>query len=142
MGAQVPAEQLLFTAAQLAARTHTKVEASHSSYREGRGNTTAPLDSDFAYHRKSIMGSWVRTITTPFRKMLNSPQREQQGNKKASRHRRHQSSSGIVAPGDAVVDRTTTSSQLYGEVMACTYEDVQVMWSMLDKARICGAAAS
>ena len=33
-------------------------------------------------------------------------------------------------------------SQLYGEVMACTYEDVQVMWSMLDKARICSAAAS
>jgi hypothetical protein len=33
-------------------------------------------------------------------------------------------------------------SQLYGEVMACTYEDVQVMWSMLDKARICSTAAS
>ena len=33
-------------------------------------------------------------------------------------------------------------SQLYGEVMACTYEDVQVMWSMLDKARICSGAAS
>jgi hypothetical protein len=31
-------------------------------------------------------------------------------------------------------------SQLYGEVMACTYEDVQVMWSMLDKARICSAS--
>jgi hypothetical protein len=27
-------------------------------------------------------------------------------------------------------------------VMACTYEDVQVMWSMLDKARICSAAAA
>jgi hypothetical protein len=33
------------------------------------------------------MGSWVRTITTPFRKMLN-PQREEHGGKKASsRHR-------------------------------------------------------
>ncbi|GJM94536.1 hypothetical protein PR202_ga11188 [Eleusine coracana subsp. coracana] len=88
------------------------------------------------------MGSWVRTITTPFRKMLN-PQREQQqhGGKKASRHRR-QSSSGIIsAPGGGDLERTT-SSQLYGEVMACTYEDVQVMWSMLDKARICSAAAS
>ena len=27
-------------------------------------------------------------------------------------------------------------STLHGEVMACAYEDVQVMWSMLDKARI------
>jgi hypothetical protein len=33
-------------------------------------------------------------------------------------------------------------SQLYGEVMACTYEDVQVMWTMLDKARTCAAAAA
>ncbi|TVU17952.1 hypothetical protein EJB05_34014 [Eragrostis curvula] len=80
------------------------------------------------------MGSWVRTITTPFRKMLN-PQREQHG-KKGSRHRRQ--SSGIPV-GDL---ERTTSSQLYGEVMACTYEDVQVMWNMLDKARICSAAAS
>jgi hypothetical protein len=35
------------------------------------------------------MGSWLRTITTPFRKMLNPQQREQHGGKKASsRHRR------------------------------------------------------
>jgi len=33
-------------------------------------------------------------------------------------------------------------AKLHGEVMACAYEDVQVMWSMLDKARICSAAAS
>jgi hypothetical protein len=32
------------------------------------------------------------------------------------------------------------ATQLYGEVMACTYEDVQVMWSMLDKARISAAS--
>jgi hypothetical protein len=27
-------------------------------------------------------------------------------------------------------------AKLHGEVMACAYEDVQVMWSMLDRARI------
>lgn len=27
-------------------------------------------------------------------------------------------------------------AKLHGEVMACAYEDVQVMWSMLDQARI------
>ncbi|XP_062181131.1 uncharacterized protein LOC133885432 [Phragmites australis] len=79
------------------------------------------------------MGSWVRTITSPFRKMLN-PQREQHGKKTRHRHQ----SSALVPGGDAA----ERSSQLYGEVMACTYEDVQVMWSMLDKARISSAAAS
>ncbi|TKW24520.1 hypothetical protein SEVIR_3G055900v4 [Setaria viridis] len=83
------------------------------------------------------MGSWVRTITTPFRKMLN-PQRD---GKKTPRHHHHhqqqqQSPSAMEHSGE--MER----SQLYGEVMACTYEDVQVMWSMLDKARICSAAAS
>ncbi|KAL6594664.1 hypothetical protein ACP70R_041231 [Stipagrostis hirtigluma subsp. patula] len=81
------------------------------------------------------MGSWVRTITTPFRKMLN-PQREQHGKK----GRRHHQSSAMVHGGDEA--ERYSSSQLYGEVMACTYEDVQVMWNMLDKARICSATAS
>ncbi|CAN6326628.1 unnamed protein product [Urochloa humidicola] len=76
------------------------------------------------------MGSWVRTITTPFRKMLN-PQRD------GKRHHQQQSPSAMEHSGE-MMER----SQLYGEVMACTYEDVQVMWSMLDKARICSAAAS
>lgn len=52
-------------------------------------------------------------------------------------------SSRSIDPGIPGGDlEKTTSSQLYGEVMACTYEDVQVMWSMLDKARICSAATS
>jgi hypothetical protein len=38
------------------------------------------------------------------------------------------------------LEKTTTSSQLYGEVMACTFQDVQVMWSVLDKARISAAS--
>ncbi|KAG2624497.1 uncharacterized protein LOC120701209 [Panicum virgatum] len=79
------------------------------------------------------MGSWVRTITTPFRKMLN-PQRD---GKKTPRHHHPQSPSSAMEHSGEM-----ERSQLYGEVMACTYEDVQVMWSMLDKARICSAAAS
>lgn len=36
-------------------------------------------------------------------------------------------------------DKRMMDLQLEGEVMACAYEDVQVMWSILDKskARIC-----
>uniref|UniRef100_A0A0A9BX67 Uncharacterized protein n=1 Tax=Arundo donax TaxID=35708 RepID=A0A0A9BX67_ARUDO len=70
------------------------------------------------------MGSWVRTITTPFRKACTifGPQRD--GKKP------QQSNSAMVQHGDA------ERAKLHGEVMACAYEDVQVMWSMLDQARI------
>ncbi|KAJ1261530.1 hypothetical protein BS78_09G036700 [Paspalum vaginatum] len=94
-------------------------------------------------YQQTSMGSWVRTITTPFRKMLN-PQRD--GKKTPRHHHNHHqqqspssSSSATEEQHSGEMERT---SQLYGEVMACTYEDVQVMWSMLDKARICSAAAS
>lgn len=33
-------------------------------------------------------------------------------------------------------------AKLHGEVMACAYDDVQVMWSMLDQARIRDLSAS
>jgi hypothetical protein len=46
----------------------------------------------------------------------------------------------MAAHGGDPEKTTTSSSQLYGEVMACTYEDVQVMWSMLDKASISAAS--
>jgi hypothetical protein len=47
----------------------------------------------------------------------------------------------VAAHGGGDLEPATSSStQLYGEVMACTYEDVQVMWSMLDKARISAAS--
>ncbi|CAL9048918.1 unnamed protein product [Musa banksii] len=61
------------------------------------------------------MGSWVRTITTPFRKActLISPPRDKK-------------------PQTAGHDRHRTA--LHGEVMACAYHDVQVMWSILDKS--------
>ncbi|WOL03229.1 hypothetical protein Cni_G11949 [Canna indica] len=68
------------------------------------------------------MGSnWViRTITTPFRKactLINLPRDDQ---KKPP-----------AAPGG--VDERDRMA-LHSEVMACSYHDVQVMWSILDKA--------
>ncbi|RZR76320.1 hypothetical protein BHM03_00001005 [Ensete ventricosum] len=62
------------------------------------------------------MGSWFGSITS-LRKactMFNSSPREK---KPPTGHDR----SSIV--------------KLHGEVMACTYEDVRVMWSILDKSR-------
>ncbi|KAF0916985.1 hypothetical protein E2562_015150 [Oryza meyeriana var. granulata] len=76
-----------------------------------------------------MAGSWVRTITSPFRKACNifgaPPHKDGK--------RPEQPNSGMMVQ-HVVVD--TERSKLHGEVMACAYEDVQVMWDMLDKARI------
>ncbi|XP_040380533.1 uncharacterized protein LOC121054551 [Oryza brachyantha] len=113
------------------------------------------------------MGSWVRTITSPFRKartILNqqgggggnsgsitaggSDEHRHHRPKKQRRHSSSLSSSGTpsataAGSGDVEVVEVARSSQLYGDVMACAYEDVQVMWSMLDnKARLCTTAAA
>ncbi|BAF16503.1 probable glycosidase CRH2 [Oryza sativa Japonica Group] len=116
------------------------------------------------------MGSWVRTITSPFRKartILNQQATNTSGSidehhhrHRAKKPRRHSSSSSAAGtPSSSSSSSTTTatrtggdveeevvmrrSSQLYGDVMACAYEDVQVMWSMLDnKSRLCAAAAA
>ncbi|KAE8807251.1 hypothetical protein D1007_16478 [Hordeum vulgare] len=106
------------------------------------------------------MGSWKRTITSPFRKACTilSPQNggsrsdDQHGGsvndgKKTPRTRHHLKRSGAagaaaMAQGE-VVESPSTTAQLYGDVMACAYEDVQVMWSMLDnKAKVVDTAAS
>jgi len=71
------------------------------------------------------MGSWVRTITTPFRKACNVLAPQKDGKKL-----QEPNSSAMVEHVDA------ERAKLHGEVMACAYEDVQVMWSMLDQARI------
>ncbi|CAJ1940656.1 unnamed protein product [Sphenostylis stenocarpa] len=64
------------------------------------------------------MASWKKTITTPFKKACTffnqQPPRDQ---KKSQTEQERQ-----------VMD-------LHGEVMACGYEDVQVMWSILDKSK-------
>uniref|UniRef100_A0A7N0SXJ8 Uncharacterized protein n=1 Tax=Kalanchoe fedtschenkoi TaxID=63787 RepID=A0A7N0SXJ8_KALFE len=75
------------------------------------------------------MVSWVRTITSPFRKACTffTPQQHPPRDKKSQ-------------PGgydNRIMD-------LHGEVMACAYEDVQVMWSILDKSnsRACSINSS
>ncbi|EEE62258.1 hypothetical protein OsJ_17045 [Oryza sativa Japonica Group] len=98
------------------------------------------------------MGSWVRTITSPFRKartILNQQATNTSGSidehhhrHRAKKPRRHSSSSSAAGtPSSSSSSSTTTatrtggdveeevvmrrSSQLYGDVMACAYEDVQ-----------------
>ncbi|KAK9287962.1 hypothetical protein L1049_016407 [Liquidambar formosana] len=63
------------------------------------------------------MASWVRTITSPFRKACTFFNHQPRDHKK--------SQSGHENRG----------MDLQGEVMACGYEDVQVMWSILDKSK-------
>ncbi|KAF8724289.1 hypothetical protein HU200_021318 [Digitaria exilis] len=83
------------------------------------------------------MGSWVRTITTPFRKACTIfvPQKDgkkpQQPNSGQCIHPQY------IRPIHSMVEHVEAErAKLHGEVMACAYEDVQVMWSMLDQARI------
>ncbi|KAK4745577.1 hypothetical protein SAY87_011889 [Trapa incisa] len=63
------------------------------------------------------MASWKKTITSPFRKACTFFNQPQQREKKPQQEREN----SVLA--------------LQGEVMACGYEDVQVMWSILDKSK-------
>ncbi|XP_020548778.1 uncharacterized protein LOC105160060 [Sesamum indicum] len=67
------------------------------------------------------MASWVRTITSPFRKACTFFNHN---------HHHHRDTKKSQQGGQErrVMD-------LHGEVMACAYEDVQVMWSILDKSK-------
>ncbi|KAL9668697.1 hypothetical protein QQ045_008555 [Rhodiola kirilowii] len=73
------------------------------------------------------MVSWVRTITSPFRKACTffNTQQNQSRDKKSQ-------------PGAYDNNRIM---DLHGEVMACAYEDVQVMWSILDKSNSSAACS-
>ncbi|KAK4266027.1 hypothetical protein QN277_027002 [Acacia crassicarpa] len=65
------------------------------------------------------MASWKKTITTPFKKARTffnqQPPRE--------------------SPRKSQSEQENRGMDLHGEVMACGYEDVQVMWSILDKSK-------
>ncbi|ERN02054.1 uncharacterized protein LOC18430155 [Amborella trichopoda] len=67
------------------------------------------------------MASWVHSITSPLKKACTflSPTKHKKTQTERGRH----------------------DNDLHGEVMACAYEDVQVMWSMLHhhntKPRLC-----
>ncbi|KAF9591696.1 hypothetical protein IFM89_005687 [Coptis chinensis] len=65
------------------------------------------------------MASWVRSITTPFRKARTFFNQNQTGDNKSQQEDDHDK---------RVID-------LHGEVMACAYQDVQVMWSILDNSK-------
>ncbi|KAK6125197.1 hypothetical protein DH2020_041063 [Rehmannia glutinosa] len=67
------------------------------------------------------MASWVRTITSPFRKACTFFNHQ-------NHHRDKKSQQGAGGQEQRIMD-------LHGEVMACAYEDVQVMWSILDKSK-------
>ncbi|XP_030975169.1 uncharacterized protein LOC126688777 [Quercus robur] len=64
------------------------------------------------------MTSWKKTITTPFKKACTFFNQQPSRDPKKSQ------------PG-----QENRAMDLHGEVMACAYEDVQVMWSILDKSK-------
>ncbi|KAE9601551.1 hypothetical protein Lal_00040729 [Lupinus albus] len=68
------------------------------------------------------MASWKKTITTPFKKVStlfnHQPPRDSNNSNKKTQ-----------------TEQENHVMDLQGEVMACGYEDVQVMWSMLDKSK-------
>ncbi|KAF4349390.1 hypothetical protein CsatB_007896 [Cannabis sativa] len=73
------------------------------------------------------MASWKKTIASPFKKACtffnNQPQQSRDPNHKKSHHH------------DQLQENENSARNLHGEVMACGYEDVQVMWSILDKSK-------
>ncbi|XVF38992.1 hypothetical protein REPUB_Repub20aG0150600 [Reevesia pubescens] len=64
------------------------------------------------------MASWKKTITSPFKKACTFFHQQP---KDIKSQREHENRVMVMA--------------LQGEVMACAYEDVQVMWSILDKSK-------
>ncbi|XP_042451083.1 uncharacterized protein LOC122035959 [Zingiber officinale] len=73
------------------------------------------------------MGSWVRTITTPFRKACTcTPINPPPDQKKPQ--------PGFQSVHTEAAHERYGMTVLHGEVMACSYEDVKVMWSILDKS--------
>ncbi|KAI9194749.1 hypothetical protein LWI28_008897 [Acer negundo] len=70
------------------------------------------------------MASWKKTITTPFRKACTFFNNQQPS-----------SSSSRDIKKSQPEQYDNRAMDLHGEVMACGYEDVQVMWSILDKSK-------
>lgn len=68
--------------------------------------------------RSKMATSWVKTITSPFKKACTFLNHQPPRDKKSKQGNENRG-----------------MEHLHGEVMACAYEDVQVMWSMLDKSK-------
>ncbi|XP_061338160.1 uncharacterized protein LOC133285028 isoform X2 [Gastrolobium bilobum] len=64
------------------------------------------------------MASWKKTITSPFKKACTFFNQQPPRDDKKSQ-----------------TEQENRVMDLHGEVMACGYEDVQVMWSILDKSK-------
>ncbi|KAJ8766370.1 hypothetical protein K2173_022429 [Erythroxylum novogranatense] len=73
------------------------------------------------------MASWKKTITSPFRKACTFFNQQQQ----PCRDKKSELQGNEMRAMD-----------LHGEVMACAYEDVHIMWSILDKAKSATAVSS
>ncbi|XP_062105105.1 uncharacterized protein LOC133816819 [Humulus lupulus] len=69
------------------------------------------------------MASWKKTIATPFKKARTffNTTSTRDNNPNNNKSQLQEKESRVVM-------------DLHGEVMACAYEDVQVMWSILDKS--------
>ncbi|KAL2338856.1 hypothetical protein Fmac_013302 [Flemingia macrophylla] len=67
------------------------------------------------------MASWKKTITTPFKKACTFFNQQPTRDQKKYKPQTEQEERRVM--------------DLHGEVMACGYEDVQVMWSILDKSK-------
>ncbi|XP_004488161.1 uncharacterized protein [Cicer arietinum] len=65
------------------------------------------------------MASWKKTITSPFKKACTFFNQQPPRDHKKSQIEQDQN----------------RGMDLHGEVMACGYEDVHVMWSILDKSK-------
>ncbi|EOA31803.1 hypothetical protein CARUB_v10015025mg [Capsella rubella] len=70
------------------------------------------------------MASWKKTIATPFKKAATFFNQPQQSPKKGGR---------MDAKAREEHEKRMVE-ELQGEVMACGYDDVLVMWSILDKS--------
>ncbi|KAL2897216.1 E3 ubiquitin-protein ligase HACE1 [Bienertia sinuspersici] len=64
-----------------------------------------------------MAASWVKSIASPFKKACTFLNHQPPTDKKSKQ------------------ENENTVMGLHREVMACTYEDVQVMWSMLDQSK-------
>ncbi|XP_022935724.1 uncharacterized protein LOC111442547 [Cucurbita moschata] len=76
------------------------------------------------------MASWKKTITSPIRKACTIFNQHPRDSKKSH------------SDSDSEQEKRVDVRDLQGEVMACGYEDVQVMWSILDKTNSTTTAAA
>ncbi|KAK3415745.1 hypothetical protein EUGRSUZ_H01515 [Eucalyptus grandis] len=78
------------------------------------------------------MASWKKTISSPFRKARTF------FNQSPSRDKKPRQGLSVFTPSRSPSHLNPYALEMrkdsaFGDVMACAYEDVQVMWSILDK---------